>query len=123
MAVVDEPYISASFKAQQQKFIDLLRERKLHNKVRSELESVTPVDYVPSPMYEAQMRTCSVVTGGIYDAKGRNVTTDPDGKPIEDKPRRIATVYEAKLGRFDDGKGGSTERWQLMRSTQEKAPC
>ena len=55
---------------------------------------------------------CSTVTGGIYDSKGRNVTTTPEGKPLTDKERRIAERYSMR-------QNGST--WEIDYVVQEGA--
>ena len=96
-------------------FVDELKKRKLTAKGTSVINSIEPIDYQGPPMYQAGMRVCSTVTGGIYDSQGRNVTSTKDGKPSSDKARRIGSRYAMH-------QDGSTKRWQIEYVRQE-GPC
>lgn len=105
-------YADPVFVDEQQQFFDQIKKQQLVIKGSSKLETVEPVDFRPAPLNMVAMRVCSTVTGGIYDSKGRNVTTTPEGKPLTDKERRIASLYSMH-------KSGHTGRWQIRHVEQE----
>lgn len=77
--------------AEAQAFRDELKAQGLTEKGTTKLESVEPI---PGGFHPETRRlalyTCSTVTGGFYDSKGRSVTVDAAGKPVDDKkPRRV----------------------------------
>ena len=60
--------------------------------------------------------TCAVVTGGIYDAQGRNVAVDPSGRAVDDKtPRRVLTHWSVRSA------GGGT--WLVEQGTVQEGTC
>ena len=75
-------YASPKLIDEQTQILDELKNRGLTIKGTSSIVSIEPIDYQGAPMYQAGMQVCSTVTGGIYDSKGRNVTTTPEGKPL-----------------------------------------
>lgn len=105
-------YASPKLIDEQTQILDEFKNRGLTIKGSSSIVSIEPIDYQGAPMYQAGMRVCSTITGGIYDSKGRNVTTTPEGKPLADKQRRIAERYAMH-------QNGSTKRWQIDYVRQE----
>lgn len=116
MRVADGWYAAPQLIDENRQFVDELKSRGLTIKGSSVIVSIEPIDYQGPPMYQAAMRVCSTVTGGIYDSKGRNVTTTPAGKPQTDKQRRIGERYAM----HQDGK---TKKWQIEYVRQEEGPC
>lgn len=104
-------YAAQSFIDEQQQVIDAIKKQKLTIKISSRLASIEPVDYQGPPMNQARMAVCMIVTGGVYDSKGRNVTVTPEGKPITDKERRISSWFAMH-------KDSTAQRWQIEHVTQ-----
>lgn len=115
MKVVSGPTIDPELVRSQQEFIDALKKQDLTMRGTSEVLSVTPTHFTGSPANEATMKVCSKIAGGVYDSSGKNVTTDPDGNPINDKERRVPTTYLTRQG--EDG------QWRILSETTETGSC
>ena len=108
-------YAAREFRAQHNEWVAGLKRDGLTVKGSSQLVSITPEEYMGVPRFQTTMKTCSIVTGGIYNKDGENVTVDPSGKPVADKPHRVESRYH--LQRVpDDG------RWEIIDETQ-LGPC
>lgn len=105
-------YAAPRLIAENQAFLDELKSRGLTVKGSSVIESIEPIDYVHPNLTVLQV--CSTVTGGVYDSKGRNVTSTKDGRPSTDKPRRLQSWYRTHRD--------SASRWPVEH-VEQKGPC
>lgn len=108
-------YATQPFIEEQKQLFDEIKKQKLTIKISSKLASIEPVDYQGPPMTTAKMEACEIVTGGVYDSKGRNVTVTPEGKPITDKERRISSWYSMYMD-------ASATTWQIEH-VEQRGTC